>query len=67
MLNLFKKKDPIEPFWQWFVKNLGEYDCALSVRRYGFRDMSEAEDQDSLRPLGDLPAFVDDFHRNRLN
>jgi hypothetical protein len=46
---------------------LGEYDSALSVRQYGFRDMREAENEGSLRPLNELPEFVDDFHRNRVN
>ena len=46
---------------------LGEYDSALSVRRYGFRDIRDAENEGSLRPLNELPEFVDEFHRNRLN
>jgi hypothetical protein len=46
---------------------LGEYDTAVSVRRFGFRDVAEVEDHDALFPLTGLPAFVADFHRTNNN
>jgi hypothetical protein len=46
---------------------LGEYDMAVSIRRFGFRDLDEAEEEDSLYPLLELPGFVANFHRTKNN
>jgi len=46
---------------------LGEYDMAVSIRRFGFRGLDEAEEEDSLYPSLELPGFVANFHRTKNN
>ncbi|GGF07644.1 hypothetical protein [Hymenobacter cavernae] len=42
---------------------LGEYDCVMEVRDYDFQDLDDEKDKSDLRPLKELPRFVDNFHR----
>ena len=45
---------------------LGEYDCVTKVRSYDFHDMPVKEDElAGLRPLLELPKFVDGFHAGK--
>lgn len=46
---------------------LGEYDSAMKVRRYDFRDVEEVQDRKRLKPLSELPNFVDDFYERHNN
>lgn len=46
---------------------LGEYDSVMKVRRYDFRDLNEAENRNDLRPLSELPKFVDEFFTRTNN
>ncbi|QDA61904.1 hypothetical protein [Hymenobacter jejuensis] len=43
---------------------LGEYDCVMKVRHYDFQDLVDEKDKSNLKPLKDLPDYVDSFHRN---
>ncbi|MBE7171498.1 MAG: hypothetical protein INR73_12960 [Williamsia sp.] len=42
---------------------LGEYDCVTKVRYFDFHDLDNEQDKSDLRPLRDLRAFVDSFHK----
>lgn len=46
---------------------LGEYDCVTKVRYYDFHDLDEEEDKSDLRPVKELRAFVDSFHKQKKN
>jgi hypothetical protein len=45
---------------------LGEYDCVKKVRSYDFHAMPAAKEElADLKPLLELPKFVDDFHATK--
>ncbi len=46
---------------------LGEYDCAMKVRAFGFHDLNDAPEDWPLSPLMELPEIVDDFHMRYNN
>lgn len=46
---------------------LGEYDCVTKVHSYDFHELpaDTGKNSSTLRPLTELPAFVDEFHRKK--
>ena len=46
---------------------LGEYDSVMKVQAFGFRDIEEAPEDWPLRPLIELPGFVDEIHQKKNN
>jgi hypothetical protein len=67
--NLAKvEKEKVFHFGMVLMDNfLGEYDSAMSVRRFGFRDINDAEAENELTPMLELPKFVADFNKTKSN
>lgn len=60
-------KDVLNHFGMVVIDNvLGEYDSVMKVRQVDFQDQSKVRDEEQLKPLLELPKFVDDFY-NRTN
>lgn len=61
-------KDMLSHFGMIVIDNvLGEYDSVMKVRNVEFRDLADASDKEKLKPISDLPKFVDDLYNRTTN
>lgn len=44
---------------------LGEYDSVTKVHQYSFVDLADATQKQQLKPLKELPGFIDSFYKTK--
>ena len=49
-------------FNRLLVGLVGEYDFAMNLQGYSLEHLSNLDDRSYLRPLGELPSLIDEFH-----